>query len=721
MMQHRRKRVRTPTVLQMEAVECGAAALAIVLGYYGKYVPLEVLREECGVSRDGSKASSILKVARKYGLTAKGYRYETEDLVNVKLPFIVFWSFNHFLVVEGFDRDKVYLNDPCCGPRTVTKEDFKDSFTGIVISLEPGEGFKKGGKRPSLISGLKSRLTGAQSSIAYAVLAGLALVAPALVIPAFTRVFVDDILVRKLHGWIVPLAFGMLLTAVIRASLTWLQQNALLRLEMKLSLSTSGSFFWHILRLPIDFFLQRSCGDIGSRVELNDQVANLLSSRLAAAVLNVIMIIFYLFVLFRYNIVLTVIGIIIALLNVLALGLISRKRIDVNRSLLQENGKLWGTSYAGLRMIETLKASGTESDFFTRWSGYLAKVVNREQELNVYTQLLTAIPTLLSSLNNVAILAIGSAEVINGRMTVGTLVAYQSLMSFFITPVNDLVNIGSSLQEMEGNMNRIDDVLHCASEVTEKAGPDDQGEKAEKLVGEVEIRNLSFGYNPLEPPLIVDFSLKLKPGSRAAIIGASGSGKTTIGKLISGLYKPWGGEILFDGKPLEKVPARTMHNSFSAVDQSIMLFEGTVRENVSLWDPTLPDSVIMQACKDACIHETITSRESEYNTIVEQEGRNFSGGERQRLEIARSLANNPTILLLDEATSALDPLTEKIIDTNIRRNGCTSIIIAHRLSTIKDCDEIIVMDNGKIAQRGTHEEMKGVEGPYKALIDMYQL
>lgn len=714
-----RKRVKTPTVLQMEAVECGAASLAIVLGYYGKFVPLEVLRGECGISRDGSKASSILKVARQYGLTARGYRYDEEDLHGLKLPFIVFWNFNHFLVVEGFEKKRVFLNDPACGPRKVSRDEFNDSFTGVVLVLEPGPDFKKGGDRSNLIDGLKARLADAKSAIAYAVIAGFALVLPALVIPVFTKVFVDDILVNQLKGWILPLASGMLFTAVIRAGLTWLQSHSLLRLEMKLALSTSGRFFWHILRLPIDFFSQRFGGDISSRVEINDTVANLLSSRLAAAVLNVVMILFYLVVLFRYNVLLTIIGILIALLNVLALYLVSRKRIDVNRSLLQENGKLWGTSFAGLRMIETLKASGTESDFYTRWSGYLAKVVNGEQELNVYTQFLAVIPPFLSSLNTVAILAIGGIEVINGRMTVGTLVAYQSLMSFFITPVNDLVNIGSSLQEMEGNMNRLDDVLHCAPDEAIGTLYDEHQEQAEKLIGEVEIKNLCFGYNPLEPPFIDNFSLKLKPGSRAAIVGASGSGKSTIGKLLCGLYTPWDGEVLFDGKSLKSIPGRTLHNSFSAVDQSIMLFEGTVRENVSLWDPTLPDSNIIKACKDACMHEYITSRDSEYSTLVEEEGRNFSGGERQRLEIARSLANNPSILLLDEATSALDPLTEKIIDTNIRRRGCTAIIIAHRLSTIRDCDEIIVLEKGKVLQRGTHDEMKDTEGPYKALIDMY--
>lgn len=717
-----KKRVKTPTVLQMEAVECGAAALAIILAYYKKIVPLEQLRIDCGISRDGSKASNILKAARKYGLEAKGYKYEPEDLLELELPVVVFWDFNHFLVVEGFEKDHVYLNDPASGPRKISHQEFNSSFTGVVLTFKPGPDFEKGGEKPGLYKSLRKRVEGSERAILYAVVAGLLLVFPGLAIPVFSKVFIDDILVNNMEYILMPLIIGMIMTGIIKAGLTWLQGYYLLKLETKLSLTTSSKFFWHIIRLPVEFFNQRYAGDISSRVAINDKIAGLLSQQLATSMLNVITALFYLILLFSYDIPLTVIGIIISLLNIAVLKYISRKRVDGNMRLLQDRGKLAGTSIAGLANIETLKAGGTESDFFTRWSGYLAKLINTEQELNFYTQFLSVIPTFLSTLNTVAILAIGSFRVINGEMTVGTLVAYQALMSFFTEPVTRLVNLGSSLQEIEGDMNRLDDVLRYK---TDKSGSkqfvlESDQDTTRKLEGNLELKDITFGYSPLEPPLIEKFNLKLKPGSRVALVGLSGSGKSTLGKLISGLYEPWEGQVLLDGKPLKDIPARVVYNSLSMVDQSIMLFEGTIKENISMWDYTMDETSIVRAAKDASIHDDITARDTGYDTLIEEGGRNFSGGQCQRLEIARALATNPRIIVLDEATSALDALTESIIDRNLRKRGCTSVIIAHRLSTIRDCDEIIVLDRGEVVQRGTHDEMKDDEdGEYRDLIKMY--
>jgi NHLM bacteriocin system ABC transporter peptidase/ATP-binding protein len=717
----RKKRVKTPTLLQMEAVECGAASLAIILAYYGRIVPLEQLRVDCGISRDGSKASNVLKAARTYGLIAKGYRYETEDLMDVTLPVIVFWNFNHFLVVEGFKKNCVYLNDPAVGPRTVSLQDFNESYTGVVLAFEPGPDFQKGGSKKSLYKGLIERLKGSGTGLLYAVLTGLALVLPAMVIPIFTKMFIDNILVNKMNYFIGPLIIGMIMTGIIRAILTWLQQYYLLRMETKLSLSTSSKFFWHILRVPVEFFTQRYAGDISSRVAINDKFAQLLSQQLATNILNFVMILFYLVLLFKYNVLLTVIGIIIASLNILFLQLISRKRKDGNIKLLQERGKLIGTSISGLTMIETLKSSGTESDFYTRWSGYLTKVTNTEQQLNVYTQFLSVIPTFLGALNTLAIIGIGSMSVIEGHMTVGTLVAYQSLMGFFMDPVNKLVNLGSTLQEVDGDMTRIDDVLRYKTDpgISEKVELDTGEDRARKLYGRVELKNITFGYSPLELPLIENFSLTMNPGSRVALVGTSGSGKSTISKLVTGLYQPWTGEILFDGKPVKEIPRKVITNSISMVDQTIMLYEGTIKENISMWDTMMNETNIVEAAKDSSIHDDITAREAGYDSIVEEGGRNFSGGQAQRLEIARALASNPTVMVLDEATSALDPVTEEHIDKSLRRRGCTCIIIAHRLSTIRDCDEIIVMEKGKVVERGTHDQLKDIEGPYNKLIKMY--
>lgn len=715
------KWVRTPTILQMEAVECGAASLAMVLAHHGRYVPLEELRVACGVSRDGSKASNLLKAARGFGLAAKGFKKEPAQLRAVAVPAIVHWNFNHFLVLDGFHGGRVRINDPGQGPRVISEAEFDESFTGVVLVFEKTPEFQPGGDRRGLLASLAPRLAGSRAGLLFVILAGLALVAPGVVVPTYSRVFVDSVLVKGLASWMRPLLILMGVTGLVQVALTWLQQAYLLRLETKVALSTSAAFFWHVLRLPITFFNQRFAGEIGNRVAINDKVARLLSGDLATTVLNFVVIAFYAVMMVQYDVWLTLLSVAVVALNMVVLKALSRRRTDLTQRLLQDAGKMMGTAMGGLQTIESLKATGSEGDFFARWSGYQAKVINATQQIGLTGTLLNQVPQFLLGLNTALLLGFGGMRVMDGHLSMGMLMAFQALMMAFVSPVNRLVSLGGTLQEVKGDMNRLDDVLRA--KVDPRAAPpgaDGDPAAAEgvpvKLGGFLELRGVTFGYSPLDPPLVEGFSLSLKPGSRVALVGGSGCGKSTLSRLVSGLYEPWSGEILFDGKPRSVLPRSLLAGSMAIVDQEIFMFEGTIRENVTLWDATVPESALLRACRDACIHDEVSARPGGYASPVEEGGTNFSGGQRQRLEIARALVNNPTLLVLDEATSALDPATEKAIDDNLRRRGCTCLIVAHRLSTIRDCDEIIVLHQGKIVQRGTHDQLAAVPGYYSRLI-----
>ena len=705
----------------MEAVECGAAALGIILAYYHRIVPLAELRQACGVSRDGSNAYNVLKAARNYGMKAKGFKAELTALREMPCPYIVFWNFNHFLVVEGFGKERVYVNDPAVGPRSISLEEFDQAYTGIVLVIEPGPDFKPGGSKPSIISALRSRLQNSTGAILYAVLAGFLLVLPGLAVPVFTQVFVDNILVQGQQDWLFPLLIGMLFTAVLQGLLAQMQLQYLRRLRLKLAAGTSSRFLWHLLRLPSDFYAQRFAGEISNRITLNDRVAEVLSGRLATTIIGTVTVIFYALVMSIYDWQLTLIVVLFAIINVLTLHWVSRQRVDTNMRFVQEQGKASGVAIAALQSMETLKASALESDFFSRWSGYYAKSINAQQELGITNQTLSIMPLVLSSLTGMMLLVTGGLKVINGDLSIGMLVAFLGLMQNFQKPVNTLVVFGGTLQELEGDLNRLDDVLQNPTDPQIEEG--ERGSRGEggkfsppKLQGYVELRNVTFGYNRLEAPLIENFCLSIKPGQRVALVGGSGSGKSTVAKLVTGLYEPWEGEILFDGKPRSEYGRSLLANSLAVVEQDILLFGGTVRENLTLWDATVPDSSLVRACQDAAIHDVVLALPGGYDGELMEGAANLSGGQRQRLEIARALVHNPTVLLMDEATSALDAETEQIIDWNLRRRGCSCIIVAHRLSTIRDSDEIIVLEQGRVMQRGTHEQLQQLAGPYSLLI-----
>jgi NHLM bacteriocin system ABC transporter peptidase/ATP-binding protein len=709
----RRKFKRTPTILQMEAAECGAASLAMVFAFHGLWVPLEQIRVACGVSRDGSKASNILRAARRFGFASSGYRKEPTSLNDLVMPCIIHWNFNHFVVLEGINDQRAQINDPAFGRRRVDLTEFDSAFTGVALELKPAAEFVKAGKKPNGLRVFVNELRRSREAVALLIVLSFALVFPGIIIPAFSKIFVDDILIQHADEWFVPLLIGMAITAIARALILALQQSVLLRLETKLSVTMMSRFLMHVLALPMEFFSQRHAGDIAYRVGINDVIARMLSSGVASNSLNLISLLFYAAIMLLYDLPLAAIGIGLSLVNVLIMRMVRSRRADLSRTLALEQGRLQSSTIGLIRTIETLKSNGLENEAFAHWTGTQAKALNAEQDLGVYSTMLEAVPTLLGGLTVAAVLGVGGMRVIDGAITLGTLVAFQSLMSSFSAPIAQLVQLADHLQLIKGGVERIEDVYNYPLDGQNKPP---QSARLERLVGRIELVDVEFGYSILEPPLIRNLSICVEAGQRVAIVGISGSGKSTIGRLICGLYKPWSGEIRVDGRNLAEIPPHVFAHSVSYVDQDIFLFEGTVRENLTLWDPTVSEANLAGALKDAHIHEEIASRPGNYDCYVSEGGTNFSGGERQRIEIARALSSNPSLLLLDEATASLDPVVEKAIDDGLRCRGCTCIIIAHRLSTIRDCDEILMLQNGQVAERGRHEDLMALGGAYARMV-----
>ncbi|MCL2049155.1 MAG: NHLP family bacteriocin export ABC transporter peptidase/permease/ATPase subunit [Defluviitaleaceae bacterium] len=701
---------KVPFIMQMEALECGAASLCMVLAHYGKWVPLEQVRADCGVSRDGCNARNIYRAAASYGLKPTAYRMEPHELRDIKLPAVIHWNFNHFVVLNGFKKNHAVINDPARGTTEISLAEFDKAFTGVVITMETTPEFVPEGKPRSVLSFAMKRMKGTLSAFVFVFLMGVFASLIDILNPVFTRIFMDDILSGRARSWLVPFVAAMLIALLVRLVLAVINALYRLRIEGKFAITANAEFLWHVLRLPMEFFSQRYAGDIIMRQGSNEGIASMLISQLSPIIMNMGLMVFYFVMLLQYNPILTAIGIASAVLNMVLSQYMAKKSVAFSRLSQASGGNLGSLTMSSIDMIETIKASGAEGGIFERYAGYLAKQHNAGMAGQRFQMTFGLIPQIIAQLLNIVVMMIGVAFIMDGHMTIGTMAAFQGFLGSFLAPVGQLSGVAQSFTMMRTNMERIEDVMNYKTE------PECSGEVVGKLSGALKIDNITFGYNKLSPPLIKDFSLELKPGKSVAIVGASGSGKSTLAKLITGLYEPWQGEITFDGKRRQDIDEYSFRSSVSMVDQEVTLFEDSVAENIRMWDPSIEDFAVILAARDADIHETIVTRNGGYKQTVSENGKNFSGGQRQRLEIARVLAQEPTIAVLDEATSALDAKTEETVMNNIRKVGCSCVVIAHRLSTVRDCDEIIVLEKGDVMERGTHEELYNKGGKYTELV-----
>lgn len=710
------RRVETPSILQMEATECGAASLTMILAYYGLYVPLEKVREACGVNRDGVSANNICKGAKQFGCQAAGFFFPAKKMLNAEPPLIIHWEFNHFVVFEGVEDGIAYIDDPAAGHRKIPWDDFVTSYTGIAIKVRPGENFQPGGKPYSVIEVLGKKLLSEKGIALFVCLLSLFMIVPRMAQPAVQQVFMDDVLSMKHPDWsfyVLCFLGGIL---VLQLILNGLRELVLYRWQIKLNCADSARFFWHTLHMPIPFFQQRNANEVASRVGFNQSIANTLTNSAATAGLDLIVAIFYLTLLLHYSVTLTIIGVGLMGVNIAGFFWVRKKLLEVNIQTQMESGKELACVMNGLSMIDSLKANGKEEDLFARWAGYRSKAMAGSQKAQEYSMILAVLPVLTGGLTNAFIMTFGGFSIMDGVLSTGAYMAFQSLLGSFQQPVGNILNLGAELQQTEMQLKRIDDVLAHPKDMLNF--PDEEPAiKKNYLNGKIELKDMTFGYSKLHAPLFDKFNMKLEPGDWVALVGGSGSGKSTIAKIILGFYEEWSGEVLFDGKPRKEINHSVICNSMASVDQDIYLMEGTIEENISMFDSSIRHEDVVRAAKDACIYDDIVRLEGGFEYKVAEGGNNFSGGQRQRLEIARALANNPTMLILDEATSALDPIVEQQVIENIRHRGCSCIVVAHRLSTIRDCDEIIVIDHGKIVERGTHTSLMELQGAYAGLVD----
>ena len=707
--------VKVPVVMQLEALECGAASLTMIMNYYQKWIPLEQARVDCGVSRDGSSVKNIVQAAKSYGMIAKAWRLEPEDLLEEgPFPCIIHWGFNHFVVLCGFKGKKAVVNDPARGRMTISWEEFDKEFTGICITIEPGENFDPFGKKKSVFDYARERLQGTSTAVAFVVLTTTISSLMGIISPVFSRIFIDRLLSGANPEWLFPFFGAMGVFALINIIVLWIAAVYSVRIQGKMAAVGSAGYLWRVLRLPMQFFGQRIAADISDRQETNASIAGALVNTFAPLAINTMTMIFYLTIMVRYSLLLSTIGVGAILINLFVSFVISQKRINITRIQMRDSAKLSGATTTGIHMIETIKASGAEKGFFGRWAGFQASVNAQNVRFVKLNMFLGTIPSAITNLANIMVLGIGVMLVLQGQFTIGMVMAFQGFLSSFMQPAASLIEAGQSFQEMITQMERVDDVMsYPIDPVFEQK---EKKAEYEKLTGAIEMKNVTFGYARLGDPIVTDFSLSVKPGQKIAFVGRSGCGKSTLAKLLSGLYQPWSGSITYDGMSIDQIDRNVFTGSIAVIDQDITLFEDSIADNIKMWDESIEDFEMILAARDAGIHDDIVQRDGGYNHKVLEGGRDFSGGERQRIEIARAMAQDPTICILDEATSALDAKTEYEVVKSISDRGITCIVIAHRLSTIRDCDEIIVLNKGKVVERGTHEQLFAMGGFYADLV-----
>ncbi len=708
--------VRTPTVFQMEVTECGAACLGMILEYYGKYVALEELRVETGVSRNGCNAKNMYYAAEHYGLKVDAYSRDFQRMLErCALPCILHWNYSHFVVFEGRKWGKYYINDPQMGRRELTREEMEKGFSGTELDFKPSETFRPSGQKKTVIRFLMDRLRGQNKPVTALVLYGIALIVPGVMNSVFTQVFADDILVYGKYSWTSWLLLAMALTALYDAYFSYCNSQLQLMLRTKMSLLSTDSMIYHMLRLPMDFYEQRYVGDLVQRVSNNMAVSDFLTGRLTGVLVSVMTSLVYLVVMVLYNPYLALVGALISAVSVLTAVLISKQIYSMAMKFGIDNAKLMGSFYNGLGASSSLKAVGGECAYTAKVLGYYVETNNNDQKLGFTQTMLDVIPQTLSSINTVVILVLGSLVVMNGDMTIGMIMAFTGFLGSFSSPFREIIMFVRSLQQVRNDAARVEDIMNYAEDESYISEKEEELE-GQRLRGDIELKDVNFAYGRLDHPFIRNMNFHIRSGQTIALVGPSGCGKSTVGKLVSGLYKPWGGQILFDGVERERIPRNVIGHSVAVVSQSISLFDASIYDNITTWNTLIPQEDVIRAAKDACLHDEITQKAGGYDFMLKENGSNLSGGQRQRIEIAKALAVNPTILIMDEATSSLDSLTEKKILDNIKRRHCTCVIVAQRLSTIRDCDEILVLQKGVVRERGTHQSLVAMNGLYRKLV-----